>query len=85
MPGLIALSIHTIIVIFMSSSGLPITVVFYLFLSLVINVYLNWLLIPQYGLVGVSLASTIVYILMLLLSILFAKRHLKKILAHKKT
>jgi len=67
LPGIFALSIETVIVQFLNSIGLPISVVFYWLIGFLINLLLNMIFIPNFGIIGASITSSISYILLFIL------------------
>ena len=71
LPGLAAMSLNVILMNFFASAGMPLfTVVSTGFASLV-NVLANLYLIPLYGIVGASVASSLSYAIMLCASCIY--------------
>lgn len=68
LPGIFALSIQTIFMNYFVAIGLPLYAVFYHFAGFISNVILNIFLIPNYGINGATLASTLSYSLIFLAS-----------------
>jgi O-antigen/teichoic acid export membrane protein len=68
LPGIAALSVHTIVMNYCAAVGMPLIVVVAPALGLGVNVVANVLFLPQFGIVGASLASTLAYMAMLLIS-----------------
>jgi O-antigen/teichoic acid export membrane protein len=71
LPGIVALSVHTILMNYCAAIGMPWVTVFAPFLALVVNLGLNVVLIPRLGIVGASLASVVAYGLMLSVSLVY--------------
>ena len=61
LPGLVLLSINLPFMNYFGAIGMPLVVVVGPFLALTINVVLNLGLIPAYGIVGASAASSVAY------------------------
>jgi O-antigen/teichoic acid export membrane protein len=68
LPGIVALSVHTIIMNYCASVGLPPVVLLAPVVGLLINLALNLALLPTMGIVGASIASTVAYVCMLAVS-----------------
>ncbi len=75
LPGILALSVHTILMNYCAAIGMPWVTVFAPFLALVVNLGLNAVLIPRLGIVGASLASVVTYGLMLSVSLVYFLKH----------
>lgn len=71
MPAIFFLSINTILMNFFASRGMPAITVYSPLVSTIANVILNLKLIPLWGIVGASVASTISYGLMLIFSLIY--------------
>lgn len=65
LPGLIAWSITTVLGQYFFSIGYPLKLTISWFLVAVLNIILNFIYIPQYGMVAAALSSTAVYVLAL--------------------
>lgn len=65
LPGIYCMGIQTVLVQFLNSQGYPKSVVYSWLAALVLNLGLNVLWIPQYGMKGASVASSICYFLVL--------------------
>lgn len=63
LPGIVMLSLASIISGFIASITIPNAVVILYFAVFIFNVLLNFLLIPNFGIIGASMSSTICYIL----------------------
>jgi O-antigen/teichoic acid export membrane protein len=63
LPGLIALSTATILSQYFLSIGYPFKLTICWFLATILNIVLNFLYIPQYGMVAAAISSTITYLL----------------------
>lgn len=63
LPGIIALSICKVLSNELAGRGKPIINTYVAIISLVVNIPLNLLFIPQWGIIGSALASTISYII----------------------
>jgi O-antigen/teichoic acid export membrane protein len=77
LPGIVFLSVHTILMHYYYAIGTPAITILAPFCGFVLNVALNLLLIPSFGIVGSALASTMAYGAMLVLTaghfVLYAK------------
>lgn len=71
LPGAFALSIETIFMNDFAGRGLPPVVYISPAIALGVNLVLNLTLIPQFGIVGASVASTIAYSLLFLISLFY--------------
>jgi O-antigen/teichoic acid export membrane protein len=65
-PGILAMGVETTLVQFLNSLGYPVAIVWLWFSATVLNVMLNLWLIPAFGIVGASVASSICYSLVFL-------------------
>jgi O-antigen/teichoic acid export membrane protein len=65
LPGLIAFSIATVLGQYFFSIGYPVKLTICWFLVAVLNIILNFIYIPQYGMIAAALSSTVCYILAL--------------------
>jgi O-antigen/teichoic acid export membrane protein len=74
LPGIVALSVHTILMNYCAAIGMPWVTVYAPFMALVVNIGLNAILIPRLGIVGASLASLVAYGLMLSVSLTYLLR-----------
>jgi len=63
LPGLIALSAATVLSQYFLSTGYPFKLTICWFLATVFNIILNFIYIPQYGMIAAALSSTITYLL----------------------
>ena len=79
MPGIIALIGYKIIGFDLAGKGKPWVSVFSSIPGLVVNIILNFILIPEYGGRGAAIASSISYTVMALVQWVVYKRILKKI------
>jgi O-antigen/teichoic acid export membrane protein len=69
MPGIVILSINTILMNHFASNGMPLIAVYSPGIALVFNLLLNLKLIIKFGIVGASISSVISYAVMLVFSI----------------
>jgi O-antigen/teichoic acid export membrane protein len=76
LPGIAALSVHTIVMNYCAALGNPRVILIAPTIGLVVNLALNLVLIPPYGIVGASLSSTIAYSLMLAISAAYLIRRI---------
>ena len=65
LPGLMAWSIAAVLGQYFASIGYPLKITIGWFLVAVLNIILNFIYIPQYGMIAAALSSTISYILAL--------------------
>ena len=65
LPGLIAWSVITVLSQYFFSIGYPLKLTICWFLVAVLNIVLNFIYIPQYGMVAAALSSTVSYVLAL--------------------
>jgi O-antigen/teichoic acid export membrane protein len=63
LPGLIALSTSTVLSQYFLSTGYPFKLTICWFLATILNIVLNFLYIPQYGMIAAAVSSTITYLL----------------------
>jgi O-antigen/teichoic acid export membrane protein len=68
LPGMVCLAIHTIVMSYFASVGYPRPVLIALPAALAVNLVANLVLLPQFGIIGASAASTIAYAVMLAVS-----------------
>jgi len=71
MPGLCILSVNMVLMNYFASSGMPLVTVYSPAIAAVLNVALNFYLIPEFGIAGASISSTLCYGLMFVASILY--------------
>jgi O-antigen/teichoic acid export membrane protein len=69
MPGLLFLSMNTVLMNYFASRGMPLVTIAGPAIALGANVALNLVLVPTYGIIGAAAASSVAYGLMLLASI----------------
>lgn len=74
LPGIILLSLHHAFFRFFSSRGRPELTAKILFVTLLINAGLNFILIPRLNINGAAIASTVSFSICILLSILIFKK-----------
>ncbi len=74
-PGVFAMGIETTLVQFLNSLGYPAAIVWLWFSATILNFLLNLWMIPAFGIVGASVASTICYSLVfcVVIAIVFAR------------
>ena len=63
LPGLIALSTATVLSQYFLSVGYPFKLTICWFLATILNIILNFIYIPQYGMIAAAITSTICYLL----------------------
>jgi|LGVF01.1.fsa_nt_gb O-antigen/teichoic acid export membrane protein len=71
LPAIYALSLNTILMNYLASQGAPNITFISPAIAVITNVLLNWILIPQYGLIGASIASIISYMFMLTIALCY--------------
>lgn len=74
-PGIICLSVNTIVMNYFASIGMPRITIYVPSLALVLNVFLNLHLIPTHGAIGAAIASSAACALMLLCSSIYILIH----------
>jgi O-antigen/teichoic acid export membrane protein len=76
LPAVVLLSVNTILMNYFAATGMPAIAVYSPAAAMALNVGLNSILIPSYGIVGAAAASVMAYGLMLLLSMvrIFGRR-----------
>jgi O-antigen/teichoic acid export membrane protein len=76
-PGTMALGMEGVAVQFLNSMGYPVSVIVVWFVSLALNVALNFWAIPAHGIIGASAVSSLTYIVttVLILGIVFRGRY----------
>ncbi len=62
LPGVVLLGVETVAVQYLNSYGYPVSVIAIWFLSVALNIALNFWAIPAYGIVGASAVSSITYV-----------------------
>lgn len=76
LPGMIGLSVNSILANFYAGKGYPFIVIWSTFAAFIINLILNLLLIPPYGLIGASISTSISYLLLtLIMGAYFAREY----------
>lgn len=73
LPGIVFLSSCTIINNYFASLGMPIVALYSPLAAFLINILLNYLLIPKLGINGAAVASSISYMCMLIMSTIYLK------------
>jgi len=63
LPGLIALSTSTVLSQYFLSTGYPFKLTICWLLATILNIVLNFIYIPQYGMIAAAVSSTITYLL----------------------
>lgn len=79
MPGIVLLSINVVYMNYFASIGMPLITVYSPGTAAILNITLNLKLIPQLGIVGASISSTLSYGLMLAASAIYIS-YRKKVL-----
>lgn len=70
-PGIVLLSVNTILMNYFASIGMPLITVYSPSIALLCNIIVNMCLIPKMGIVGASISSVVAYGLMLVISIIY--------------
>ncbi len=78
LPGIYFLGLQVILVQFLNGRGFPIVIVFVWLGAFFVNLALNLFLIPRFGYLGASYASSLVYSLVFVLVLAHILRTLKK-------
>ena len=78
MPGIVFLGIQVVAVQFLNSIGIPKAVVFIWGFSSLLNIVLNLRAIPQYGIIGASIVSSLSYFIVFVLILLVIQRVVPK-------
>ena len=73
MPAVVLLGVNTVYMNYFSSLEMPMFVVYSLAAAAILNITLNWQLIPRLGIEGAALASVICYGLMLAASVVYSR------------
>lgn len=71
LPGIVMLSINSIYMNYFASMGMPLITVYSPAIAAIFNILLNLKIIPIFGVVGASIASTVSYGFMLIASIIY--------------
>jgi O-antigen/teichoic acid export membrane protein len=71
LPGIFTLSVNTIFMNFLAARGMPLIVVISPFIALAANVLLNLTFIPRFGINGAAMTSSIAYMMMLAVSLIY--------------
>lgn len=71
LPGIVMLSVNVIYMNYFASTGMPLITVYSPAIAAIGNIILNVKMIPAWGIIGASVASTISYGLMLVASVLY--------------
>jgi O-antigen/teichoic acid export membrane protein len=74
LPGLVLLSANTMLMNYFASNGMPLVVIVGPLTGLGVNVVLNIMLLPSIGIVGASVASSVGYGTMLMVSLAYLRR-----------
>jgi O-antigen/teichoic acid export membrane protein len=74
LPGIVAISVNMIIMNYMASIGMPAIAVYSPWLATALNVTLNVLLLDRIGIKAAAIDTTIAYVLMLAVSLLWLRR-----------
>jgi O-antigen/teichoic acid export membrane protein len=71
MPGVVILSVNSLLMNYLASAGMPSIVVYSSLMAAMTNVGLNFALIPELGIVGAALSMTASCLLMLAISLFY--------------
>jgi len=71
LPAVLILSLNTVFMNYFASIGMPPVTVYSPGFSALLNIALNFLWVPRYGIVGASISSVVAYGSMLVFSVLF--------------
>ncbi|MFC4303468.1 polysaccharide biosynthesis C-terminal domain-containing protein [Cohnella boryungensis] len=71
LPGILFLSINTILMNYFASLGMPKNTIYSTATATVANIIFNFILLPEYGIIGASISSVICYGLMLIFSVVY--------------
>lgn len=71
MPAIVFLSVNTIFQNYFAAQGMPLITIYSSGAAALLNVILNQMLIPDYGILGASFASSVSYGLMLITSLVY--------------
>ena len=74
LPGICSLAVNTILMNYLASIGFPLIAVYAPGVAMTLNIALNLKWIPSYGIVGASMASSVSYGLMLLMSLAYVAK-----------
>jgi O-antigen/teichoic acid export membrane protein len=74
MPGVVMLATNAVFMNYYAASGLPRIVIWSPLIATIINVVINFALIPRMGFLGASLSSTLSYALMLAFSVVYFQK-----------
>jgi O-antigen/teichoic acid export membrane protein len=80
-PGIFMLSINVIFMNYFASIGMPLVTLYSPGIAALLNIILNVKLIPNLGIVGASISSTVAYGIMLILSVVYFNKKLLKAVA----
>ena len=78
LPGLGCMALNMVLMNFFASCGQPAIAVYSPLCALVVNVLLNFALIPRFGFVGAAMASSVAYASMLMMSLGYIRLRLAK-------
>ncbi len=73
LPGVFALGVNTILMNYFASEGMPPIAIWSPAVASVVNIGLNLWLLPRMGIVGASLASSVAYAMMLMMSLAYVR------------
>jgi len=71
LPGIFLISVNIILMNYFASVGIPNITIYSPAAAMIINIILNLMLIPNFGIVGASISSTVSYGIMFSLSIIY--------------
>ncbi len=81
LPGVFALGVNTILMNYFASEGMLPIAIWSPAVASVANIGLNLWLLPTLGIVGASIASTVAYTMMLLMSMVYIRRRSRTVAA----
>lgn len=73
LPGTVALATNVILMNYLSATGLPPIVVIAPSIAALLNIALNLIMVPRFGIEGAAVSSSIAYTLMLAISIVYIR------------
>jgi O-antigen/teichoic acid export membrane protein len=81
LPGIFALGINTILMNYFAAEGMPPIAIWSPAIASAANIGLNLWLLPSMGIVGASVASSVAYVMMLVMSLLYVRLRSRAVIA----